>query len=182
MPRARRTAAAIRLSFVLGGAGRAAAQGVAGAAIQGTIGSADSTAVQDATVLVTNGSTGERWQTTATGTGRYFVEHLSVGGRREPWFSELDARLTKVLPTARGQSLELSADCFNLLNLLDRHWGLARFTSGASGGLAQTSLLELAGYDEAHGRGVYRLLAPTLREVDQAQSRWRLRLSARYTF
>jgi hypothetical protein len=101
---------------------------------------------------------------------------------RQPWSSELDARLTKVLPTARGQSLELSVDCFNLLNLLDRGWGLARFTSGASGGFGQTSLLELAGYDEAQGRGVYRLLAPTLREVDQAQSRWRLRLSARYTF
>jgi hypothetical protein len=101
---------------------------------------------------------------------------------RQPWLSELDARLTKVLPTARGQSLELSADCFNLLNLLNRSWGLARFTSGDSGGFAQTRLLELDGYDDGHGRGVYHLLAPTLREVDQAQSRWRLRLSARYTF
>jgi len=101
---------------------------------------------------------------------------------RQPWSSELDARLTKVLPTARGQSLELSADCFNLLNLLNRGWGLTRFTSGDSGGFAQTRLLELTGYDEVHGRGVYHLLAPNLREVDQAQSRWRLRLSVRYIF
>ena len=46
---------------------------------------------------------------------------------RQPWVTSLDARLTKVLPTAHGQSLELSADVFNLLNLLDRDWGLARF-------------------------------------------------------
>jgi TonB dependent receptor. len=99
---------------------------------------------------------------------------------RQPWFSELDARLTKVLPTARGQSLELSVDCFNLLNLLDRSWGLARFISGD--GFAQTRLLQLDGYDDALGRGIYHLLRPGLREVDQARSRWRLRLSARYTF
>jgi outer membrane receptor protein involved in Fe transport len=101
---------------------------------------------------------------------------------RQPWFSELDARLTKVLPAVRGQSLELSVDCFNLLNLLDRGWGLARSISGDDGGFGQMRLLELEQYDDAHGRGVYHVLQPSLRQIDQAQSRWRLRLSARYTF
>ena len=102
---------------------------------------------------------------------------------RQPWISSLDARLTKVLPTARGQSLELSADLFNLLNFVDGDWGLIRFTSGDhDGGLARVPLLELVGYDEAHGRGVYNVLEPRVRQVDADGSRWRLRLSARYLF
>jgi hypothetical protein len=44
------------------------------------------------------------------------------------------------------------------------------------------SLLELVGYDVERGRGVYNVLAPLFRQVDSESSRWRLRLSARYTF
>jgi hypothetical protein len=103
---------------------------------------------------------------------------------RQPWFTSLDARLTKVLPTTHGQSLELSADVFNLLNLLDRDWGLARFNfeDFGTGSFGRVSLLELVGYDVEHGRGVYNVLAPHFRQVDPEGSRWRLRLSARYTF
>src|SRR5262249_24393366 len=43
---------------------------------------------------------------------------LARNSCRQPWISELDARFTKVVPTANGQSLTLSLDCFNLLNLL----------------------------------------------------------------
>jgi hypothetical protein len=123
-----------------------------------------------------------RWATAAPDEGAWFFDGLDslAQGQASRYERILPGQLA--LPTARGQSLELSADCFNLLNLLDRDWGLVRFTSGDSGGFAQTRLLELEGYDDAHGRGIYHLLAPTLREVDQAQSRWRLRLSARYTF
>jgi hypothetical protein len=103
---------------------------------------------------------------------------------RQPWFTSLDARLTKVLPTTHGQSLELSTDVFNLLNLLDRDWGLVRFNfeDFGTGSFGRVSLLELVGYDVEHGRGVYNVLAPHFREVDSEGSRWRLRLNARYTF
>jgi hypothetical protein len=103
---------------------------------------------------------------------------------RQPWFTSLDARLTKVLPTAHGQSLELSADVFNLLNLLDRDWGLVRFNfeDSGSGSFGRVNLLELVGHDVEHGRGVYNVLAPHFRQVDPEGSRWRLRLNARYTF
>jgi hypothetical protein len=103
---------------------------------------------------------------------------------RQPWISFLNARLTKVLPTARSQSLELSVDAFNVLNLLDKDWGLLRFTSGdrGTGGLARVPLLQLVAYDIEQSRGVYRLLAPRFRQVDPGFSRWRLRLSARYVF
>ncbi len=56
------------------------AQGVTGAAIQGRILGPDSTAIQDATILVTNTANGERWQTISRGKGRYGLEQLSVGG------------------------------------------------------------------------------------------------------
>ena len=56
------------------------AQGVTGAAIQGRVLGPDSAAVEDATVLVTNTSNGERWQTRSRGQGRYRLDQLSVGG------------------------------------------------------------------------------------------------------
>jgi hypothetical protein len=103
---------------------------------------------------------------------------------RQSWISFLNVRLTKVLPSARGQSLQLSVDAFNVLNLVDKDWGLLRFTSGegGTGGLARVPLLQLVAYDGEHARGVYRLLAPQFRQVDADFSRWKLRLSARYVF
>jgi hypothetical protein len=103
---------------------------------------------------------------------------------RQPWVSFLNARLTKILPTARGQALELSADVFNLLNMVDGGWGLVRFTAGdvETGGLGRVSLLQLVGYDVEHARGVYHVLPPRFRQIDAESSRWRVRLSARYTF
>jgi hypothetical protein len=101
---------------------------------------------------------------------------------RQPWINSLDVRLTKALPAGHGQSLELSADIFNFLNLLDRGWGLQRFTFQelGTGSFGRVSLLRLVGYDPEHGRGIYRVLAPHLQEIDSEASRWRLRLSARY--
>jgi hypothetical protein len=103
---------------------------------------------------------------------------------RQAWINSLDARVTKVVPTAHGQALELSADLFNLLNLLDGDWGLTHFTYGdvGTGDFGRVSLLELVGYDVEHGRGVYNVIQPHVREIDPDRSRWRLRLSARYTF
>ena len=68
------------LSLLLCGARSLAAQGVTGAAVQGTVIASDNAAMQDATVLVTNTATGERWRTATDANGRFFVEHLSVGG------------------------------------------------------------------------------------------------------
>ena len=80
MPIAGRAVAGIWLSIALCGAARLDAQGVTGAAIQGSVTGADSTAVQEAMVLLTNTATGERWQTATSASGRFFAEHLSVGG------------------------------------------------------------------------------------------------------
>ena len=75
-----RVGPAIWLALLLWSAEGLQAQGVTGAAIQGTVGDSGAAAVQEAVVLVTNTSTGERWQTTSRANGRFFIEHLSVGG------------------------------------------------------------------------------------------------------
>lgn len=94
---------------------------------------------------------------------------------RNSWTNAADARFSRLFPTGTGQSLELTLDVFNLLHLLDGGWGLVR-------GVDDTPLLELVGYDEAAGRGVYRLLRRTARAVDSGGSRWRMQLGARYVF
>lgn len=103
---------------------------------------------------------------------------------RQPWLNALDARFTKLLPAFRGHALELSADLFNVLNLLDGDWGVLRITSGSilTGGADRVSLLELVGYDSANGRGEYNVLMPQVRHIVADASRWSLRFSARYTF
>jgi hypothetical protein len=58
----------------------AAAQGLTGAALQGRITGSDSTPIAGATVLATNLANGERWQATTGSGGRFYIEHLSIGG------------------------------------------------------------------------------------------------------
>jgi hypothetical protein len=78
-----------------------AAQGVTGAAIDGRVVSLDSTPLDQAIVQVTNSSTGERWRTTTSARGRYFIEYLSVGG---PY--RIEVRAVGYTP-ARRDSLRL---------------------------------------------------------------------------
>ena len=94
---------------------------------------------------------------------------------RDPWVTLMNARLSKILPTARGQSVELIVDLFNALNLLDGDWGVRRSTAGIG-------ILELVGYDTARGRGIYQFVAmdPKVRNVEA--TRWRMQVGARYTF
>jgi len=99
---------------------------------------------------------------------------------RNPWFGVLSARLTKVLPTGGRHSLELTADVYNVLNLLNRGWGEYRVTTLDP----RVPLLALFGYDATRGRGVYGApLTPADRNaVQDFESRWQVVLGARYTF
>ncbi len=104
---------------------------------------------------------------------------------RNPWINRLDARLTKALPTWRGQSVEITADFFNLLNFIDHDWGRVQQTMEESGGVGlgnRVSLVQLVGYDVANGRGIYHGLEPRRHELDVERTRWRMQLSVRYTF
>lgn len=104
---------------------------------------------------------------------------------RNPWINRLDGRLTKVLPTGHGQSLQITADLFNLLNFIDHDWGRVQQTMEEFGGVPngnRVSLLQLVGYDLANERGIYHVIQPRRHELDVDGTRWRMQLSARYTF
>jgi hypothetical protein len=92
-----------------------------------------------------------------------------------PWAHHTNARFSKLFPTVRGQTLELSLELFNLLHLLNRDWGVDQ-------GVEHTSLLRLVGYDPEHGRGIYTVEIPGLRIRDFDGSRWRMQLGAKYSF
>ncbi len=97
---------------------------------------------------------------------------------RNPWSSVVNARFSKFVNTWNGQSIEVTADIFNLANLIDGDWGLQRLTSSFEG---QTAL-RYTGYDAANGRGIYSLSLPNLDKVSINPSRWRMQLGAKYTF
>ena len=99
---------------------------------------------------------------------------------RNPWASTLDTRLTKTMRTGNGRAVDLTLDIFNLLHLIDRNWGVTRRT--ADFGIEEVPLLQLAGYDAAHDRGVYRLDLRDRRHADLDASRWRMQLGIRYVF
>jgi len=103
---------------------------------------------------------------------------LARNSCRNPWFGTLNARLTRAFPTAAGQSLELTADVYNLLNLIRRRWGQDRVTTLAP----SVPLLKLAGYDALYGRGVYQLALPGRNQIQDFESRWRVELGLRYGF
>ncbi|MGH7517858.1 MAG: TonB-dependent receptor [Gemmatimonadales bacterium] len=96
---------------------------------------------------------------------------------RNPWINTLNARLAAFIPLP-GQSLEISADLFNMLNLLDGSWGLEKRTSQ----FETATLLRAAGFDAANNRPIYALSFPRFDEPELNRSRWRLQLGARYSF
>jgi hypothetical protein len=104
---------------------------------------------------------------------------LARNSCRNPWFGTLNARLTKAFPTVAGQYLELTADVYNVLNLVNRQWGQSRLTALNPPG---QPMLQLVGYDASAGRGVYRLQLPGLRQIQDLASRWQMELGVRYVF
>ncbi len=97
---------------------------------------------------------------------------------RNPWFGTVNARLTKAFPTTAGQSLELTADVYNVLNLLSRRWGQSRVTIPDP----WVQMLQLVGYDTTNERGVYRPFLRGVRHVQDLPSRWQVEVSVRYVF
>ena len=100
---------------------------------------------------------------------------------RDPWVNILNARLTKVIPTVGGQSIELSADIFNLLHLVNHDWGQVRTTSSGPG-FENENLLRQTAYNVALQRGVYALQTRLPNRPNLTSSRWQIQLGAKYVF
>ena len=101
-------------------------------------------------------------------------------------------RLAKIIPTLSGQSLQVTADVFNFLNMLDKDWGINRETSG----FEEANVLSLATsgptYDtrgtanQDDDRAIYSIptVFPPLRRAITvgSGSRWRIQLGGKYIF
>ena len=75
--------------------------------------------------------------------------------------------------------MELTADLFNVLNLLDRDWGVWRTIATQQG---DAEILWLVGYDEVHERGIYSFVPVDRNVRDDGATRWSMQLGARYNF
>jgi hypothetical protein len=71
-------------------------------------------------------------------------------GGRNAFYGRLDLRLAKSVPTIRGQRAELTADVFNVVNLLDRDWGGQWVVPAGN-----QALLSITGFDAATRRYTY---------------------------
>ena len=105
---------------------------------------------------------------------------------RNPWQKFLDLRLAKVIPTLSGQNLQVTADVFNFLNLLDRDWGINRETAA----FQQVNFLTGTAYTtngtatQSDDRWIYSVptTMPAVRRVVVNSSRWRIQLGGKYIF
>lgn len=99
---------------------------------------------------------------------------------RNPWQSILDARLAKTFNTLHGQSIEFSADFFNLLNGLRSSWGQRNEVQSAN-----EQALQPRGFNATTQRYVYQYntnfgkLEPSAFGLSQ---QFQVQLGARYTF
>jgi hypothetical protein len=59
----------------------------------------------------------------------YRGEVVPRGTAREPWTNFLDFRINQEIETFSGQTLEITASMFNVLNFLNEEWGLRESVS-----------------------------------------------------
>jgi outer membrane receptor for ferrienterochelin and colicin len=116
---------------------------------------------------------------------------MERGSCRNPWQKFVDLRLGKVISTLGGQSLEITADVFNFLNLVSKDWGINRETSFfeqvTTWLTMSTTQYDTRGTPEqSDDRGVYTVPAqsamPALNRAIVGSSRWRIQLGGKYTF
>ena len=102
---------------------------------------------------------------------------LARNSCRNPATHVVNGRVAKPFQLVGSHAVELTADVYNVLSLLNRGWGRMRLTSTNP---AQP-MLQLRRWDTIRQRGVYALL-PDPRRVQDFASRWQLELSVRYLF
>jgi hypothetical protein len=97
---------------------------------------------------------------------------------RNSWLDLLNARLTKAWSMRGEQHMEIIGDVFNASNLVNSRWGRHLDTTTDP----SLPMLRLRGWDTENGRGRYEFLPMRRAIIDDAASRWRIELGARYQF
>ncbi len=100
---------------------------------------------------------------------------------RESWQNRVDLRVSQVVPALRGQSLQVTVDALNFLNLLNNDWGRNEFVS-----FGTDQLLSVANSTpDAEGRVLFRPVGEPDRNifsVGDLSSRYQIQLGVKYTF
>jgi len=108
----------------------------------------------------------------------YYTENMGKiaprNGGVNPFAAVVDLRLTKKFRTFGNQALELSADVFNVANLIDRNAGVNRNLG------REQRLFNIAGFDRQAQQYNYTLNTTASNPI--GGSPWRLQLGARYNF
>ncbi len=112
---------------------------------------------------------------------------MKRGSCRNPWRNFVDMRIAKMFRTFSGQGMEITADVFNLLNLINSDWGLIRETNNFD---QKSGVLSVAGWDTrgtadpADDRPKYSVssVLPTRDRVSVEASRWKIQMGVKYTW
>jgi hypothetical protein len=94
-------------------------------------------------------------------------------GGRTPWSTTIDAKIVQKI----GKGFELTADIFNLTNLLNNEWGELYFISNSFNSTSSVGLSKVSGE-------TFSFTKPTQKpySVDQIGSKWQVQLGARFSF
>ncbi|WP_246109070.1 TonB-dependent receptor [Seonamhaeicola algicola] len=95
-------------------------------------------------------------------------------GGKNPFYYTVDMRLTKDIKFYGKQNLQLSADVFNLANLLNKEWG-------TSHNYGNRELMKVNGFDQATNSYSYNVQTGAGTEPIGGTP-WRLQLGAKYSF
>lgn len=108
---------------------------------------------------------------------------VSRNASTSPWINQVDLSLRQEIPGLfKGNKGEIRFDIFNVGNLINKDWGQIYNPNFPY----NRSLANFAGIDPATGKYVYNLTNPSsyqnTKQDDQAQSRWSVLVTLRYTF
>jgi hypothetical protein len=94
-------------------------------------------------------------------------------GGRTPWSTTIDAKIVQKI----GKGFELTADIFNLTNLLNSEWGEMYFVSNSFNSTSSVGLAKISGE-------TFSFTKPTQKpySVDQIGSKWQVQIGARFSF
>lgn len=105
---------------------------------------------------------------------------IERGACQEPWFNQVDLRLSQEFSTFRGQRAEITLDVLNLMNLLNDEWGRKEFIANESYNLIAIQNRN----DVENGRMLMRPFAPleNANSIAGLTSRYQMQLGIRYRF
>lgn len=104
-------------------------------------------------------------------------------GDRTPWMTTVDMKIVQFI----GKNLQITADIFNLGNLINNDWGKMYFASNTFNSTSSVGLAKTAGSFSSAGvltDAKFSFTKPTVLpySVDMINSKWQVQIGLRYSF